>query len=83
MAIINRNAAERDVFDGIRANWKFLSVKLKTKFPQLTSADLTFETNGEEALLERIELRLNENRKGLISIIETIQYEDLLFRTEV
>jgi hypothetical protein len=28
-------------------------------------------------------LRLNENRKGLISIIETIQYEDLLFRTEV
>jgi hypothetical protein len=83
MAIINRNAAERDVFDGIRENWKFLSVKLKTKFPQLTSADLTFETNGEEALLERIELRLNENRKGLISIIETIQYEDLLFRTEV
>jgi hypothetical protein len=83
MATIKRNVAERDVIDGIRENWKFLSKQLQVKFPQLTSADLKFKENEEEDLLNRIESRLNENRKGVINIIEDIQYEDFLRRTEV
>jgi hypothetical protein len=83
MSTIKYNPVEKNVIDGIAENWKFLSEQLQAKYPQLTSKDLEFETNKEEELLLKIELRLSKNREEVISIIEKIQLEDFLIRTEV
>ena len=83
METLKNNTEEQEVMDGITENWKFLAKQLQAKFPQLTDADLKLETNQEEELINRIELKLDKSRKDVISIIELIQYEDFLIRTEV
>lgn len=51
-------------------NWDDQTVVLKEKFPQLTDADLKFETGKESDLLKRIETRLNKKREEVINIIK-------------
>jgi len=58
----------------ITGNWDYQSKQLKEKFPQLTEADLTFETGKEDEMLTRIATKLNKNREELISVIN----QDLL-----
>lgn len=54
----------------ITGNWTNQSKQLKEKFPQLTDADLKFETGKENDLLKRVETRLNKNREEVINIIK-------------
>ena len=57
----------------ITGNWANQSKTLKGKFPQLTDADLKFETGKENELLGRVETRLNKKREEVINIIKKVQ----------
>ncbi|WP_026993807.1 hypothetical protein [Flectobacillus major] len=54
----------------ITGDWYSQSQQLKDKFAQLTDADLKFEVGKEEALLSRVENRLNKKRQEVINIIK-------------
>jgi len=54
----------------ITGNWADQSKALKTKFSQLTDADLKFEPGKENELLKKVETRLNKNREEVINIIK-------------
>lgn len=54
----------------IFGDWKKQADQLKEKFPQLTDADLKFETGRETDLLKRIEARLHKKREEVINIIK-------------
>lgn len=54
----------------ITGNWTDQSKNLKTKYSQLTDADLKFETGKEDELLGRMETRLKKNRNEVINIIK-------------
>lgn len=54
----------------IIGDWKRQADQLKEKFPQLTDADLKFETGRESDLLKRIETRLHKKREEVINIIK-------------
>lgn len=54
----------------IIGDWKRQADMLKEKFPQLTDADLKFETGRETDLLKRIETRLHKKREEVINIIK-------------
>lgn len=53
----------------ISGDWKRQADKLKDKFPQLTDADLKFQSSREDDLLERVEARLHKKREEVINII--------------
>jgi hypothetical protein len=53
----------------ISGDWKAQSKVLKEKFPQLTDADLSFESGKEEDLLKKVETRLNKKREEVVNII--------------
>jgi len=57
----------------IRGNWELQSKLLQEKYPQLTDADLKFETGKESELLTRLEARLNKNRVLVMNILEKSQ----------
>ena len=57
----------------ITGNWATQSKELKSKYSQLTDADLKFETGKENDLLKRVETRLNKNREEVINIIKKVQ----------
>ncbi len=54
----------------IKGNWEIQSRLLQEKYPQLTDADLKFETGKESELLSRLESRLNKNRALIMNMIE-------------
>lgn len=54
----------------ISGDWKRQADNLKGKFPQITDADLKFETGREDDLLERVEARLHKKREEVITIIK-------------
>ena len=54
----------------ITGDWNVQSKQLKEKFPQLTDADLNYETGKEHELLGRVENRLNKKREEVINIIK-------------
>ncbi len=43
---------------------------LREKFPQLTDADLKFQTGKDEELLGRISTRLNKTRGEVMALIQ-------------
>jgi uncharacterized protein YjbJ (UPF0337 family) len=57
----------------ITGNWDEQTKQLKEKYSQLTDADLKFETGKEDALLTRVENRLNKKRDEVINIIKKVQ----------
>jgi hypothetical protein len=54
----------------ITGNWATQSKELKSKYAQLTDADLKFEVGKENDLLQRVETRLNKKREEVINIIK-------------
>jgi len=50
-------------------NWDTQCKADKVNFPQLTDADLKFETGKESELLGRMETKLNKKRDEVINII--------------
>lgn len=54
----------------ITGNWDEQTKQLKAKYLQLTDADLKFEPGKEDALLTRVENRLNKKREEVINIIK-------------
>ncbi|TCP23617.1 hypothetical protein EV195_10887 [Tenacibaculum skagerrakense] len=65
----NSNKKTEESFK-ITGNWENQSKELKSKFSQLTDADLKFETGKENDLLKRVETRLNKKREEVINIIK-------------
>ena len=59
----------------IVGNWDEQSKTLKEKFPQLTDADLKFETGKDVELFARLEKRLNKKRDEVISLLKKGQLE--------
>lgn len=59
----------------MKGNWDEQSKELKSKYSQLTDADLEFETGKENELLSRVETRLNKQREEVINIIKKGQPE--------
>lgn len=53
----------------ITGDWTVQSQILKGKFPQLTDSDLKYEQGQEDALLTRVETKLNKDRGEVINII--------------
>jgi len=54
----------------VTGNWADQSKALKSKFPQLTDANLKFEVRKENDLIKRVETRLNKKREEVINIIK-------------
>ena len=59
----------------ISGHFEALSKKLKSKYPQLTDADLKFESGKENEMIGRIEKRLSKNHEEVIKILTTLQAE--------
>jgi hypothetical protein len=55
---------------GRGSNWEIKKSKLKTKFPQLTNADLNFEEPRKEEMLKKLQVTLGKSYKELQDIIE-------------
>jgi hypothetical protein len=54
----------------ITGDWAPQAAKLKTKFNQLTDADLKYETGKESDLINRIGLKINKKHEEIIDIIK-------------
>jgi hypothetical protein len=59
----------------ITGNWEAQSKQLKSKYPQLTDADLKFEPGKENDLISRLQTRLVKNRQEVIDVIKHGQLE--------
>ena len=59
----------------ITGNFNSVSKKLKEKYPQLTEADLKFETGKENEMIARLEKRLNKNHEEVVAILNKMQLE--------
>ena len=45
--------------------WEEYKQKLKQNYPHLTEADLQYELNKEEELLERLQIKLGKTKKEI------------------
>jgi hypothetical protein len=52
-----------------------LSKKLREKYPQLTEADVKFESGKENELVGRLEKKLSKNHEQVIEILNKLQLE--------
>jgi predicted negative regulator of RcsB-dependent stress response len=52
-----------------------LSKKLKAKYPQLTDADLKFESGKEDEMIGRLEKKLSKSNEEVIEILNKLQLE--------
>ena len=59
----------------ITGNWEAQAKQLKSKYPQLTDADLKFETGMESELVSRLQSRLGKNRQEVIDILKPVPAE--------
>lgn len=50
--------------------WNVQSKRLKERYPELTDTDLVLEPGQEEALVTRLESRLNKKREEIIFLIK-------------
>ncbi|MDJ1472453.1 hypothetical protein [Xanthocytophaga flava] len=57
----------------ITGDWYLQAKALQQRFPQLTDADLRFQTGKVEELLCRIVTRLDQTREEVIECIKIIQ----------
>mgnify|MGYP001189089617 CR=1 FL=1 len=57
----------------ISGDWSQQVDHLKSKFPQLTDADLKFELGKEEDLVNRLEVRLHKSKEEVIKMIRKTQ----------
>jgi uncharacterized protein YjbJ (UPF0337 family) len=57
----------------VKGNWDEQSKRLKSKFSQLTDADLKFDSGKEDEMLKRVQSRLNKNREEVITLIQNNQ----------
>ncbi len=55
----------------ITGDWAVQAAKLKTKFNQLTDADLKYEDGKESDLINRISLKLNKKHDEIMDLIKT------------
>jgi hypothetical protein len=56
-------------FKIVTGDWGLQSEKLQEKYPQLTDADLKYESGQEHALIVRVETRLNKKREEIMNIL--------------
>ena len=59
----------------ITGSFPALSKKLKEKYPQLTDADLKFESGKENEMISRLEKRLSKNHEQVIDLLKKLQLE--------
>lgn len=53
----------------VTGNWADQSKELRSKFSQLTDADVRLEDGKEEEMLNRVTTRLNKDREEVISLL--------------
>jgi uncharacterized protein YjbJ (UPF0337 family) len=56
----------------ISVSWKEIKAKLKERYPNLTDDDLTFSNGKEEALLARLQKRLDKSSQELRELIRDL-----------
>ena len=54
------------------SNWEAQKSKLKTRFPQLTDADLNFDESKKSEMLNQLQGKVGRTTKELQVIIETL-----------
>ena len=59
----------------LTGDWDAQSKDLKTKYTELTDADLKFEPNGEKDLIQRVQARLKKNHSDVVEILRSGQVE--------
>jgi hypothetical protein len=57
----------------ITGDWYRQAKALQQTFPQLTDADLKFQTGKDEELLSRMVARLNQTRDAVMASIRTVR----------
>lgn len=67
----NNEMPKNDGSFKIKGDWNEQSKKLQKHYPQLTDADLKYESGKEHELLGRVGSRLNKKREEVVSIINT------------
>lgn len=56
----------------VQGNWEEQKIKLKTKFPTLTDADLHFENGKRDDMFQNLQTKLGKTRKELDETISTL-----------
>jgi hypothetical protein len=59
----------------LAGDWNAQSKDLKTRYTQLTDADLNFEPGKENELISRVQSRLKKNRTEVVQILRSSQVE--------
>ncbi|MBL7883858.1 MAG: hypothetical protein JNL69_07295 [Bacteroidia bacterium] len=59
----------------IGGNWTAQSKQLQKQFPELTDADLKYESGQENDLLKRLETKLSKKRDEIINIVKKAKAE--------
>lgn len=59
----------------LAGDWNAQSKELKTRYTQLTDADLKFEPGKENDLISRVQARLNKKRGEVIELLRSGQVE--------
>lgn len=54
------------------ANWSEQKTKLKSKFTQLTDADLHFEPGKKEEMLSKVQAKLGKNQEDFNKIMHEL-----------
>lgn len=57
----------------LSGDWNAQSKELKTRYPQLTDADLNFEPGKENELISRVQSRLKKNHTEVVRILRSSQ----------
>ncbi len=56
----------------VKENWNAQKAKLKTKFPNLTDADLRYEEGKKDEMLTKLQTKLGKTKEELQEIISGI-----------
>jgi len=54
------------------SNWEAKKIKLKMKYPQSTSDDLSFDETKKEEMLKKLQATLGKTLSELHDIVETL-----------
>lgn len=59
----------------LAGDWNAQSKELKTRYSQLTDADLNLEPGKENELISRVQSRLKKNRSEVVQLLRSGQIE--------
>ena len=72
-----KNGEENGIGFEVGKNWNNQKMRLKQKFPQLTDADLRFESGKEFEMLTKVGFKLELKLDEVIRILNKVKEESL------